>query len=1366
MPENNADAADQAQRDGRAGTGPFPVVAIGASAGGLDAFRRFLSAVPPQTGMAFLLIQHLAPNHESLMAELLHPHTDMPVMTAVGNTRIRPNTVYVIPSNAYLRVEGLTLQLESPVAHYGIRMPIDHCFRSLAETLGERAVGIVLTGTATDGTAGLREIKAAGGITLAQDPETAEYDGMPRSAIAADVVDFVLPIADMPAALLRYAGHPYIVAPESTGMVDEEEPAAFASLLRLLRDRTDHDFSSYRTATLNRRIRRRMGLTQARNVEDYVERLRTDREELLTLAGDLLIGVTRFFRDPAAWELLAETVIGPLVRGNDPAMPLRIWAAGCSTGEEAVSIAILLDEGFARVGKEPNFQVFATDIDQRAIDSAREAAFPASAVQHIDPDRLKRYFTEDRERYILEKRLRDRILFARQDLIGDPPFSKLDLILCRNVMIYLGPMAQARLLRMFHFALKREGCLFLGSSETVGKQASLFSTLSKEWRIYRGFGPKQHERLMTGQLPTDPQGGAHPPESRSPAASQGQRNSPIDAAKSAMMSRFVPATVLVNQRNDAIYFHGSVRDYLDFPEGEPTRDVTLMAVDGLRTKMRSALRKAFATDEMVSATAHNVRRAGGTVGVRITAEPLRLHDDQRAVLLYLEDIAGSESTVPLSETAPTAPDALQGLELELQTARDELTSTVELLEASNQELRASNEEVMSMNEELQSSNEELETSHEELQSLNEELSTINNQLEAKIVELERANNDISNLVNSTQLAVVFLDKSLVIRRVTPAATSLLHILDADIGRPISDLLPQIADDMLYQDIETCIATLAVRTAHVSGPGDRWFHRNILPYRTFDQRIEGVVITYSDVTDLYRETDLRGKRERQQRAVAEIGGIGLSDAPLPFFFDAMARCLVEGLNCPMAKLLRHRPEKNDLVVVSQRGFRDAELNVTAVPDDVHSQAGFTLASRHPVVVTDLPNETRFQGQALLTDHDVKSGISVVVGSNADPWGVIGVHATEVTHFSEDDIAFVQAVANVLHGVITNATYQQELQESSERLRLALDAGSIATWHWDPRSDLAHWDERLYGLLGLEPGAIPPSVELFHSYVHPDDRDHFTRALTEAVDRGTQFDVEFRIVDATGRERWLVSKGMMFRERSDGPRLFGLSYEITELKQNAARLATLLAELDHRVQNMLTVMGSIVNLADREEDIARFKESLRQRLLSLARTHSMLSHAQFGGASLRERIVEECAPYSGEMVDRLRFEGKDVRLNPQGAQTLGMAIHELVTNALKYGALSTDEGVITAGIQETADRIVVEWSESGGPPVSEPTDFGFGVRVIRDLVEYELGAKVAVEFRPAGLYCRFDLPLEAIAFHGRQQNPEYGETTVSSPRWTRR
>lgn len=696
----------------------------------------------------------------------------------------------------------------------------------------------------------------------------------------------------------------------------------------------------------------------------------------------------------------------------------------------------------------------------------------------------------------------------------------------------------------------------------------------------------------------------------------------------------------------------------------------------------------------------------------------------------------------MPEVAPHEQGAVRRLEFELQATRDELTSTVEQLEASNEELRASNEEVMSMNEELQSSNEELETSREELQSLNEELSTVNNQLENKIVELEGANNDISNLINSTQLAVLFLDKSIVIRRFTPAAADLLRILDTDIGRPITDLSTRVKDEALFDDIEQCLATLASRSAHVSSVDNRWFQRRILPYRTADNRIEGVLITYSDVTELYRETELRGKRERQQRAIAEIGRIGLSDAPLAFFLDAAVRCLVEALDCPMAKVLRHRPEHQDLVLVSHRGFSDVEVDVSTVPDGSSSQAGFTLASRHPVVVTNLPNEPRFQGPELLTRHGVKSGISVVIGNINEPWGVVGVHSTQVMQFTDDDVAFVEAVANVLHGAISGAAYERRLRENEERLRLALESGRIATWDWDPVADSATWDDRMFSILGLSPGAIPASLEAYASFVHPEDREPLTAMLADAVDNGVSFNAEYRIVDADGAERWVISKGQLFTDEAEGPRLIGVSYDITDLKNSAQRLATLLAELDHRVQNMLTVMGSIVDLADKEEHVASFKSNLRQRLLSLARTHAMLSHSQFDGASLRVRIIEECAPYSGKTADRFRFEGRDVRLQPQAAQTLGMAIHELVTNALKYGALSTETGMISVRTRRREDRMLVSWTETGGPPTSEPREFGFGIRVIRDLVEYELDAKVTLDFQESGLVCRFDLPLEAI------------------------
>jgi len=1320
----------------------FPVVAIGASAGGLQAFRQFLEATPPNPGMAFVLIQHLDPHHESLMAELLERHTDMPVETATDAARLRPNAVFVIPQNSYLRIVDLTIHLETPVTQRGIRMPIDYCFRSLAESLQQRAVGIVLSGTASDGTAGLREIKAAGGLTLIQDPETAEHDGMPRSAIHAAAGDFVVPIAEMPGLLARYASHPYIVEPEPEAPLDDTESIAFQSVLNLLRKDTDHDFRNYRPATLNRRIRRRMGLLQLQTVQQYRERLGSDREEAERLAGDLLIGVTRFFRDPEAWHELANQVIEPMVWNLPDDGTVRVWVAGCSTGEEAVSAAILLDEAFVRAGRRGRFQIFATDIDPRAIEAARNASFPASIADDVSPDRLDRYFTEEKGRYVVRKRLRDSILFARQDLITDPPFSKLDLVMCRNVMIYLDQAIQGRILHMFHFSLRSGGHLFLGSAETVGKKGQMFHTVSKEWRLFRAVGTTPGERA---HFPvSDLYARSSAPAPRESLSRGRDRDNSVDLAKNAMISRFVPATILVDEHSDAIYFQGPVREYLDFPSGEPTRDITLLALDGLRARLRSVIKKAFATREVQTDLAQRVRRNGIEVAVAVTAEPIPLQGERWAVLVYLTDADKSAGVVqPVIGDLPAESDLIQRLENDLQLARDELTSTVEELEASNEELRASNEEVMSMNEELQSSNEELETSREELQSLNEELSTVNNQLENKILELESANNDLTNLLNSTQLAVIFLDEKFRIRRFTPAAGALLRILDTDVGRPVSDLAVRFSDDALFEDAESALRTLSMYAAQVQNLENRWFDRRVLPYRTSDNRIEGVLVTYTDITELYQETQLRARREQQQRAIADLGRIGLRAGSIETMLEAVPGVLTQALDCPMAKVLRHRPGRHDLVAVAHQGFATADDGDIAVPDGRDSQAGFTLSSQAPVVVTDLATENRFSGPALLTDHHVKSGISVIIGPESAPWGVLGVHTTESLHFSDEDVAFVQSIANLLHAALTNDAIEQELRENAERLRLALEAGRIGTWVWDPATDEAVWDSRLYAMLGLKEEDLPqPLAEDFIRFVHEDDAKMVRDLLEDATARTESFRAEFRIRTQEGEERWVTSIGG-FIKRSDGSiRLVGVSYDITELKLNARRLATLLSELDHRVQNMLTVMGSIVSLADKEEEVATFKANLRQRLLSLARTQSMLSHAQFRGASLHDRILDECAPYARNSADRVTFTGEDLQLRPQVAQTLGMAIHELITNAVKHGALSVEEGQVAVDATVEHDRTVITWRESEGPSVTQPTSLGFGTRIIKDLVEFELSAEVTMAFDPEGLVCRFILPKDAI------------------------
>jgi two-component system CheB/CheR fusion protein len=762
----------------------FPVVGVGASAGGLDAFKKLLQAMPPDAGIAFIFIPHLDPSHQSLMADQLARWTSMPVVEAKDAMPVALNHVYVIPPNKYIRLANHGLFLDQPVKQRGIRMPIDYFFRSLAEVQREQATCIILSGTGADGTLGLKEVKDVGGIVMVQQPETAEYDGMPRSAIHTGLADFVLPIEEMPNALIQFVRHPHLVNRAALEELDVAEASEFRSILALLRAQTDHDFHCYKKGTLIRRIHRRMGLARIDSIAGYLQRLRTDREEVERLAKDLLIGVTHFFRDSEAWTHLGELAVERVVAEHTTGDPIRVWVPGCATGEEAYSVAMLFFEAFERVTKRCVLQIFATDIDRDSVAIARRGFYPANIAEEVSPARLSRFLTEDHDGYRVNKRLRDSCIFAVQNIVADPPFSNLDLICCRNLLIYLEGGVQQKVLEMLRFALRQGGFLFLGNSESVGKLADGFETISKTWRIYRrqGGGRPAH-----APFPIPPLSEPRTREERRASREISQVGN-VELARRILLERYAPASVLVNRKYEAQYFHGPLRNYLEIPSGRPTQELLPMAREGLAGKLRIAIRKAAREKQTVKAVARDVKRSGQSIAVCITVDPVDLPNTEPMFLVSFADL---ETEGPTEARSPPEGDeeargaqngleseAISRLQYELETTRDDLQNTIEEFETVNEELKASNEEAMSVNEELQSTNEELETSREELQSLNEELSTVNNQLQDKVGELEGINNDLNNLLSSTDIATIFLDTQLRIRRFNPAAKELSRSLAA------------------------------------------------------------------------------------------------------------------------------------------------------------------------------------------------------------------------------------------------------------------------------------------------------------------------------------------------------------------------------------------------------------------------------------------------------------------------------------------------------------------------------------------------------------------------------------------------------------
>ncbi|WP_295317220.1 chemotaxis protein CheB [Roseobacter sp.] len=819
----------------------LPVVGIGASAGGLQAVSAFLDNAPSKSGAAFVLVHHLDPDHESLMAGLLDKHTDMPVMLARDRQPVEPDHVYVIPPNSYLEIKAGTLVLSEPKDRRGTRMPIDRFLRSLAADLGQNAAAVILSGTGSDGSAAVREIKESGGIVLVQEPAEAAHDGMPRSAIATGAADHVVAVAKMPEIIVNYLRHPFIQNGRAKKVPGESAKGSLDEIISVLKAHSPINFDLYKDGTLLRRIERRMALRHMESSGDYLALLKDSAEEAKHLCADLLISVTSFFRDKEAFDHLDNSVLEELVRSHSPGHPVRIWVPGCATGEEAYSLAMLVIEKISTLRKDVKLQIFASDVDERALNVARAGVYPDSIAESVSTARLKRFFIKEDHSYRVTPELRDNIVFANQNILADAPFSKLDLISCRNLMIYLTPEAQERVIQMFHFALKDDGVLFMGMSETAGNNDAMFRPLSKKYRVYKRVGTARG-RAFDFPIKQRPFASAAGLSAENPLPAPG--NKLADLSQRLLIKHYAPAAVLINMQSETLYFEGPTDDYLRVPSGESSRDLLAMARQGLRTRLSSAIRAARQSEAVATEKAA-IMRGGKNVGVTIEVHPVTL-DGTRLLLVAFAD-------QPDTATMP-APDVPEGtishqLEQELETTRADLRNTIRDYEQSTEELKAVNEEAMSMNEEFQSTNEELETSKEELQSLNEELTTLNTQLQQKIDDERRVSDDLNNLLSSSGIATLFLDTEFRIMRFTPATRELFNLISKDVGRPFSDITGRVRDPDLLKDAEEVLETLVSAECEVEGNNGRWFVRRILPYRTQSGKIDGVVVTFSEVSEL-------------------------------------------------------------------------------------------------------------------------------------------------------------------------------------------------------------------------------------------------------------------------------------------------------------------------------------------------------------------------------------------------------------------------------------------------------------------------------------------------------------------------------------
>ncbi|MBU1747173.1 MAG: PAS domain-containing protein [Chloroflexi bacterium] len=857
----------------------FPVVGIGASAGGLAAFEAFFSAMPAdtETGMAFVLVQHLAPDHKSILADLVRRYTRMQVYQVENGMTVQPNCAYIIPPNRDMALLNGTLQLLEPTAARGLRLPIDFFFRSLAQDQRERAICIVLSGTGSDGTLGVRAVKGEGGMVMAQNPTSTEYDGMPSSAIATGLVDYVLPPAEMPAQLIAYVTHAFATRLRPVSPPAPQAGDTLHQICAVLRAQTGHDFSQYKENTLVRRIERRLALHQIEQDDEYVRFLRGNPAEAEALFRDLLIGVTSFFRDPEAFAALQAQVIPRLFAGKPAGAPVRVWVCGCATGEEAYSIAILIQEHLETLKQSFKVQVFATDIDRQAIDQARRGVYPASIAADISPERLARFFSQDAARvdtgradaaradaaradpggdYRIQKSIRDLLVFSDQDVIQDPPFSRLDLISCRNLLIYLNADLQKKLMRLFHYALNQGGVLLLGTSETVGDLATLFKALDRKWKLYlRQTDVPGAARPALGDFVPPLQEGRAPAPLRAAASRVGLH----ELTEQALLQHYGPAGVLVNGRGEILHIYGRTGQYLEPAPGDAGLNILTMAREGLQRALTTALHRVVVHQEPVRTPGLRVRTNGEFITVNLTVQPVAAHPD--LFLIILEEVpapvgaaagAGADAAADAGAGAGTSDGAgrIAALEQELRAKEEYLQTTLEEMETANEELKSTNEEMQSVNEELQSTNEELETSKEELQSVNEELATVNAELQAKVADLTRANNDMNNLLAGTGVGTLFVDQRLRIARFTPAATPVINLIPTDIGRPVGHIAANLVGyDRLVADVQAVLDSLVPVEREVQTITGAWYLMRIRPYRTLENVIEGAVLTFVDITQL-------------------------------------------------------------------------------------------------------------------------------------------------------------------------------------------------------------------------------------------------------------------------------------------------------------------------------------------------------------------------------------------------------------------------------------------------------------------------------------------------------------------------------------